>query len=237
MSKIAKIMKPYKFITNTITTLLFTIISINSVAQFNVRPSSSSVINSGVDTIKLTQIATPTPLDLSIYSNAYDRYLKNEIFKYRNKIKLQTSIGINQTSFDNWAAGGTNSFSGRLWVNFTHTYTNEEKKFNVISNFEGAYTMVITNEKTTKSEDFWNINVTPSWKLAPRWEISGSFVLKSQFTDANNNDGDLTSTIFAPATLNVSAGITYVSNNKNFSAYLAPLSGNGTFVLNKELSD
>lgn len=232
-------MNPHKFIASAIFLLSLFFLSNHSVAQFNIKTSSAKKIESGIDTVKITQEYRHSPLDLSVYSSAYERYLKQETFKYRNKIKFRSLLGITQTSFDNWAAGGTNSFSGRLWVKLTHTYTNEVSKFNLISNLESAYTMIVADERLTKSEDFLNLSTTPSWKIAPRWEVSGSLILKTQLTSSYKSPGDsiLTSSFFAPAYITVSAGITYVAPKGNFKAMFAPLSGNATFVLIDELAD
>lgn len=208
-------------------------------AQFNIRPNTSSTkVESGIDTVKLTNEAKSSPLDLNVYSTAYDKYLKREIFKFRNKIAFQSSFTLSQTSMDNWAAGGSNSFSGRLWLKLTHTYTKSEANFNVISSIDGAYTMLMADEITTKSEDYLNLTSTPSWKLGSRWEASGSLTLKTQFTDsyASTSDTVISSTFFAPAYLNLSAGITYSPPKGKFKAFIAPISGNATFVLNPELS-
>lgn len=205
-------------------------------AQFTVRPTSSTIADKPLDTMRLSKIDAPTPLNMSTYSEAYERYLRGERFKYRNKMKIRSSLGISQASFDNWATGGTNSFSGRVWANVEHKYTDEIKNFNVISVFEGAYAMVIADGKFTKSEDYFNFNITPSWKFAPRWEISGSFILKSQFTSSFTSDSILASSFFAPANFTLSAGITYAPPKGRFKAFFAPLSGNATVITNAELA-
>lgn len=208
-------------------------------AQFNIRPNTSTNrVESGIDTVKLNIKAQSSPLDLSVYSDAYDKYLRSEIFKFRNKLNFQSSLAITQSSMDNWAAGGSNSFSGRLWFKLVHNYNHTTSNFSLISTLEGAYTMLITDETTTKSEDFLNLTSTPSWKIAPKWDFSGSLILKTQFTDtyATTTDTVISSTFFAPAYLNLSAGITYSPPKGEFKAYFAPISGNATFVLNSQLS-
>ncbi len=209
-----------------------------AMAQFTLNPTSATKLKTMTDTIRMLSMDSLSVTKYRIKTDAYERYVRRETFRYRNKVKLRSTLGITQTSFSNWAAGGANSFSGRLWLNFEHTYTNDQSAFNVISLFEGAYTMVITDEKVQKSEDFFYLSSTPSWKLAPNWEVSGSFVLKSQFTDGFVSPGDtlLSSSFFAPAYLTLSAGITYTMPNKRFKAFVAPLSGNSTLLLNDELS-
>ncbi len=210
-------------------------------AQFNLRPSVQNQSTATIDTVKVKgSDDVVTPVDLRAYGIAYKEYVQRELFKYRNKITFEGTLGINQTSLSNWAAGGDNSFTGRLWTKFVHVYTNEERNFSVESKFEGAYQMVVTEEVARKSEDFFTLTSTPSWVLTDNFSFAGSLDLRSQFTNSYAAPGDtiLTSSFFAPATLNLSMGVTYTPI-KGFplSLYLAPISGQGTFVLNKKLSD
>ncbi len=215
------------------------LISLGSSAQFTIRPSASPEVTTLRDSVSVSPTDGSVPSELNIYNEAYLKHVKRETFKYRNKFSLRSSLGITQTSFDNWAAGGTNSFSGRVWANLNHKYTNEITNFNIENVFEGAYTLVITDKETTKSEDYFYISSTPSWKIGKNLEFSGSVILKSQFTNGyvSSDNKTISSSFFAPATATISAGITYSIPKANFKVFIAPLSGNITFVMNKELSN
>lgn len=217
--------------------MIFFAISSSSYGQFTYRPTAVPQQRLSADTIKLAGEMEVTTLENKFETEAYRRYVKNETFKYRNKLNLRTSMGITQTSFDNWAAGGSNSFSGRAWANLTHTYINDSAGFSVTSVADGAYTMVISDGKTSKSEDNFYISSTPSWKIASRWEISGSLVFKSQFARGYTDDTLFTSTFMSPAYLTLSAGITYSPPKGIFTAYFAPISGNATYILNDYISE
>lgn len=212
------------------------LLNICAVAQFTVRPAPVK-LTTPVDSVASLAGATTGGLNMTLYSDAYDRFLRQQRFKERNKIKFRTSLTITQTAFDNWAAGGNNSFSGRIWANLEHNYT--EPYFNVKSVLEGAYTMLITEGKIKKSEDFFYISSTPSWKIGEKWEISGSLILKSQFSDTYKSPGDtiMVSSFLSPGTLTVSAGISYAPPKKKLVVYLAPISGNLLMVTNKKLAD
>ncbi len=214
-------------------------ISLSASGQFTIRPSASPEVSTVKDSVVINPTLGTLPSQLNIYNEAYRRYVERETFKYRNKFSMRSSLGITQTSFDNWAAGGTNSFSGRVWANFKHIYTNEETNFKIESVFDGAYTIVVTDEEAKKSEDYFNISSTPSWRIADNLDFSGSIILKSQFTNGYVSPGDtiLSSAFFAPATITVSAGLTYSIPKINFKIFVAPLSGNATLVLNRELAD
>lgn len=216
---------------------IFTVFDLAAIAQFTIRPTAQSRINA-TDSVSALPGINPGGLNITLYSDAYDKFLRRQRFKERNKIKFRAALTITQTAFDNWAAGGSNSFSGRIWTNFEHIYT--EPQFNVKSVFEGAYTMLITEGRVTKSEDFFYISSTPSWRLGPKWEVSGSLILKSQFANsykAPPEDSILVSTFLSPGTLTVSGGISYVPPKKKLVIYLAPLSGNLLMVTNKKLAD
>lgn len=216
--------------------IVVAILSLTASAQFTIRPAASR-LSTKTDTVARITSDTPGGLNLTLYNEAYDEFLRRERFKQRNKINFRSSLTINHTSYDNWAAGGNNSFTGRIWINFEHTYT--MPNFNVKSTFEGAYALLVTDEKARKNEDLLYLSSTPSWRLGPKWEVSGSVVLKSQFTNSYTAPGDtiLASSFLSPATLTLSAGISYAPPKKRLNIYVAPLSGNLLMVTNKELAD
>ncbi len=208
-----------------------------SIAQFTFRPTAAPV--AFMDSVRINHTIAPTPDSLNVHTDAYERYARKMRFKYRNKVAFNGTLDIGQTAFDNWAAGGSNSFSGRIWSKFTHTYTNEQKNFKVISDIDGAYTLVIADGVATKSEDYLNMSSTPSWKIFERFEISGSAIIKTQFANSYTTTDDtktLSSTFFAPANITLSAGVTYTTKDGNFSWFMAPLSGNAVVVANDQLA-
>ena len=203
-------------------------------AQGEVR--ADSVARRAAEAIRAAS-SQPEQLNFTLYSDAYDQYVRRELFRQRNKLKIRSGLTLSQTMFDNWAAGGNSSFAVRANALVEHTYTNKE--FNIKSVFDGAYQFIITEDYARKGEDFLNLSTTPSWKFSKRWELSGSGILKTQFANSYKAPGDtlLVSSFFAPATFNISAGITYVQPNSNLKVYFAPVSGNLLMVFNQELAD
>lgn len=181
--------------------------------------------------------AQPEQLNFTLYSDAYDQYVRRELFRQRNKLKIRSGLTLSQTMFDNWAAGGNSSFAVRAAATVEHTYTNGT--FNIKSVFDGAYQYIITEDYSRKGEDFLYLSTTPSWKFSKRWELSGSGILKSQFANSYKSPGDtiLTAGFFAPATFNLSAGVTYSQPKTNLKIYFAPVSGNVIMVFNDELAE
>lgn len=203
-------------------------------AQFTIR-SKTSQIESQKDTIRVHK-AQSTSLDLKLYNQAYDDYLRKLEFKKRNNIKLESSLTLNQNQFDNWAAGGSNTISLRAYIQAEHKYT--RRVFGMTSSLSMALGFQNTDRVTRKNEDWFNISTTPSWRFANRWSVSASATLKTGLMNSYTAPGDtlLTSAFFAPAQLLPAAGISYKSKNGALDIYLAPVSGKIIFVSNDYLA-
>lgn len=215
---------------------LLIVIPCTALAQFNPRNNAAQQMQK-IDTMAIKQkIETPKNLNIQVYNDAYDDYLKMMRRKQRNVLEFSSLLNITQTSFSNWAAGGNNSFSGRGAINASHTYS--APIFNVKSIFDAAYGFITSDGNVRKNEDYFNITSTPSWKIANHFELSASLMFKSQFTNSYKAPADtlLISSFMAPATLTPSLGVTYFNKSKSLTVFLAPLSGNITLVLNDTLS-
>ncbi|MFI3294643.1 MAG: DUF3078 domain-containing protein [Rikenellaceae bacterium] len=224
-----------------IATLLISLLAMceTAFAQFTqplVTPSHEVVVDS-------IQVDTAPEVNATLYSEAYQKYLKSLQYWERNKFTITNSgLSLTQAMLDNWAAGGLNSFSARLYMKLAHSYTNE-KTFTLATTLEGALSMVQSDGKFTKSEDWWTLTSKPSWTIAPKWSFSGDVMLKSQFVNAftvvDDTTSTLASTFMSPGTLTVSAGFTYksVKNNNTLTIYMAPASGNMVMVLNQFIAD
>lgn len=187
------------------------------------------------DSLKV-ESAYKSALNLQLYNDAYDRYMRGVKFKERNTIKVETGLTFNQNQFSNWAAGGNNSMALRATVKVEHKYT--APIFRITSEFNAAYGMQYTDNKFRKNEDWFNISTTPSWRFANRWDASTSLTFKSGFSNSYQAPGDsvLVAGFMAPAQILPALGITYESRNGDLSIYMAPISGNITLVLNRDLA-
>lgn len=215
--------------------LLLAVVSTPSFAQFTIR-NKVSHLESRKDSIKVHKVEATT-LDLQLYNQAYDDYLRKMQFRKRNSIKMESSLTINQNQFDNWAAGGNNVISLRAYIQAEHKYT--RRIFGMTSNLSMALGFQNTDGVTRKNEDWLNISTTPSWRFANRWSVSASAILKTGVMNSYVAPGDtvLASTFFAPAQLLPAAGISYKSANGALDIYMAPLSGKIIFVTNDLLAD
>lgn len=215
--------------------VLLAVVSMPSFSQFTIR-NKVSHLESKKDSIKVHKVEATT-LDLQLYNQAYDDYLRKLAFRKRNSIKMESSLTINQNQFDNWAAGGSNTISLRAYILAEHKYT--RRIFGMTSNLSMALGFQNTNRVTRKNEDWLNISTTPSWRFANRWSVSASAILKTGLMNSYVAPGDtiLASSFFAPAQLLPAAGISYKSANGALDIYMAPVSGKIIFVSNDFLAN
>lgn len=216
---------------------MFILLPMHSLAQFTSKSQASKVETYSVDTAVI-KVAPPTAnLQFQLYSDAYDRYLKKLLFKRRNSIKSAFGLYVTQTALENWAAGGSNSFSGRATAYFEHNYIAEV--FSVKTVFNGKYGLIRSDQTMRKNEDNFDFTTVPSWNISKHWKLSGAFTWRSQFSNSYRPPGDtiLVSGFMAPGTIEISAGLTYESVNKKFNLLLSPVAGKFILVLNKDLAN
>lgn len=136
---------------------------------------------------------------------------------------------INQSSFDNWLAGGVNSFSGT--ANFDYDLAYQTKKWDWTTTLEAAlgYAKNTGVDYLNKTEDQLEINTLFELKSIRAWNFSTSFNLKTQNTSGNNyveQDGALervkTSGFFSPAYMRLGMGMAY-KNKKKIAIQFNPI--------------
>ena len=151
---------------------------------------------------------------------------------------MNSTLNFSQISFTNWAAGGQNSYalSGRLdlFANYTKDNISWE------NSLELAYGLV--NQEgypTKKSNDIIDFSSKFGYKGGKNWYYTFLLDFKTQFYegysyDAGERDRQV-SDFMAPGYLVYSAGIDWQPSD-HFSAYIAPVTGKNTFVLNNTLA-
>lgn len=208
-------------------------------AQFNPKNHAAQVETQTDSTAKIQAPPPSANLKFQLYSDAYDKYMKKLLFKRRNVVKSAYSFNLTQASFNNWAAGGDNSFSALATGNIEHTYTAEV--FSIKTVFDGKYGMINSNKFLQKNMDYFNITTTPSWNISKRWKLSGSMVWKTQFSNSfrypKPDSSVLVAGFMSPGTIDLSVGLTFESLNKKFNFYISPLGGKMIMVLNPELAN
>lgn len=175
------------------------------------------------------------------YSNEFFNLAKWEaerrrIRKERNTVELNASLQASQTQFENWAAGGDNTFSGRSTIFFRHEYKRDRLK--VEYRLEARYGINVIGDKPFKNEDEFKINFMTSWQIRHNWSYAGSVNLRSQFTKGykSRDDKTMKSTFMSPGFLDITLGFNYKKPDSPFSITISPLTGSITTMINDQLS-
>ncbi|MCL4640120.1 MULTISPECIES: DUF3078 domain-containing protein [Olivibacter] len=156
------------------------------------------------------------------------------------KIHGENTFLINQSTFSNWAAGGINSLSANLVLNYDFNY--KKDKWSWDNKVLAAYGL--TKQKDLgwrKNDDRILLNSLLGYQAAPKWLYTFFMNFNSQFANGYNYNADgsreaLISAGLAPAYLSFGPGIAYKESD-NFRFNLSPASPRFVFVTNQELAD
>lgn len=153
-----------------------------------------------------------------------------------------TKFGLdaNQISFVNWSAGGDNSISGLLKMDFNRKFT----KGRLIWDSKLAVRYGLNKQEAQemrKTDDMLELNSTFGYKSGnlSDWYYTSKLEFKSQFTDgfAYPNVEQPISKFMAPAYLFLGAGAEYSDPRSGMKFYIAPLTLKSTFVLDEVLAN
>jgi hypothetical protein len=146
---------------------------------------------------------------------------------------------FNQSTFNNWLAGGENNISGTAGLNYDINYNKDGWDWD--NKFIASYGLVKTRTSSfaKKTDDRIEINsiVGRKFNAGSPWYYSAFFNLKTQFTkgyiyskDANGAEvRDEYTNFFSPAYLMFGPGILYKKDD-NFKFNISPLTSKLTFV-------
>ncbi|HIW10740.1 MAG TPA: DUF3078 domain-containing protein [Candidatus Rikenella faecigallinarum] len=219
-----------------LTAVLLLMVIVPCAAQFN--PKKQAVPLETVPDTLIKSAKPTTELKFSLYSDAYDKYLRKLRTKQRNTISFKPSLQITQVSFTNWQQGGDNSYSGLAALYFEHNYT--APVFSIKTVFDSQYGLMRASKQTRKNVDYFNLTITPSWNISQRWKLSTSMIWKSQFSKSYDYPANAPkvwkSSFMAPGTVEISGGLTYEPPSKKINILLAPIAGKMTFVLDDSLA-
>ncbi len=161
------------------------------------------------------------------------------------KLEGRAYTGITQTFINSyWSKGGKSSASTMSTFNYSANYN---KKSISWTNWVDAKLGLIyypPEEGSTalrnwhKNSDNFEINSRFGLSAFKKWYYSAEANFKTQFFLGykSNNDVDPSSSLLSPAYLTFSGGFDY-KPNKNFSAFISPLSVKTTYVLNPDVNE
>ncbi len=147
------------------------------------------------------------------------------------------SVGFNQVSLTNWAAGGQGSVSGNSLASLSVNYRKESLVWN--NTLELGYGLIQQGEagviKTDDKVDFFS---KVGMNAAEDWYYSGLVSFKTQMTSGYDypNDSVEISRFMAPGYLLTAFGMDY-QPGRSLSLFLAPLTGKFTFVNDERLAN
>lgn len=156
--------------------------------------------------------------------------------KKHNFTEFVATLLLSQSQFDNWSAGGDNTFTGRSTVLFRHIY--KKDKFSIENRFNARYGLSVIDTLPYKNEDEFVYNMQSKWSIKHNWSYAGVINLRSQFSKGykSRTDKTLVSNLMAPGFLDVSLGFNYKRAKSPFNITIAPLTGSLLLVLSEELS-
>jgi hypothetical protein len=200
-------------------------------AQFTVPRNAGRGINFRTDTVRTTAVRenkdeAPSPARL--------RARKLAIRKDRNTTEFTGRLSATQTQFDNWSAGGENTFSALSALFFRHQY--KRGGFGFEGRADAQYGMNYIGRQSFKNQDFFQLNTLTTWKAAKFWSWSADGELRSQFAKGykSRTDKTLISNFMAPGALKLAVGIVY--QNSPWTINVSPVGGSATFMWDPELS-
>lgn len=158
-------------------------------------------------------------------------------WKHENK----ASLDISEVAFVNWNAGGSNSISGLLGLEFQRNF----KKDHLVWENKALLRYGVNkqqNQDLRKTDDILELHSRFGFRkdTISNWYYSANFSFKTQFTNGYNyanSDSKPISQFMAPAYMFLGVGTVYGEHIKSFSAYLSPLTLKSTFVLDQDLAD
>ena len=160
----------------------------------------------------------------------------------QDSIKVWTRGGnisflFNQSTFNNWMAGGENNFSGNLGLNYDFNYKKDDWSWDnkIIAEYGIVKTRNAEFEK--KTNDRLEFNSVLGKKASEYWYYSFFLNFKTQFTkgyeygtDANGKEIRMEFTdVFSPAYLTFGPGMLWKKSD-NLKVNLAPATSKITFV-------
>lgn len=168
------------------------------------------------------------------------------------KNSVNFDLGLNQTWMTSWAAGGYPSVSLAAGVDGKALYERGRASWN--NRAQLNYGFLWSADKANliqSSNDRIYLESKFDYKMTEKskWRYSAGFDFKTQFANARDNyrlidpenvksgwTGDLKSSIFSPAYINLALGLDWKPNNW-FDMSIAPLTGGAVIVMVEELRD
>lgn len=152
------------------------------------------------------------------------------------------SFLFNQSTFDNWLAGGENNFSGNLGLNYDFNYKKNDWTWDNKLIAEYGILQTKNAEFEKKTNDRLEFNSLLGKKASGEWYYSAFLNFRTQFTDGYNYtkvdgveiQGDAVTKFMSPGYLTFGPGMLWKKSD-NLKVNIAPATSKLTFV-NKDFT-
>ena len=140
---------------------------------------------------------------------------------------------VNQSSFDNWIAGGVSNFSGAIGINYDFNYKKNDWTWEnkLLANFGLTK---IKNQNTQKSSDLLEWNSVVGKKATEFWYYSAFLNFKTQFADDLNSDTKGPTKFLSPAYIQFGPGMLWKKSG-NLKINISPIT-NRFILVDKNLT-
>ncbi len=153
------------------------------------------------------------------------------------KTNGNASLLFNQSTFDNWVAGGENNISGNIGINYDFNYLKDDWSWDnkVIASYGLVKTR--TSSFAKKTDDRFELNSLLGKRASEHWYYSAFLNFRTQFTrgyeystDENGQEIRTEYTdLFSPAYLSFGPGMAWKKSD-DLKFNLSPLASKITFV-------
>ncbi|MBO5805916.1 MAG: DUF3078 domain-containing protein [Tidjanibacter sp.] len=209
----------------------------HSSAQFTIRRSQPQREEAKVPTLleTLSESRITSQLTNDYYDHAAWVAERNRIRKERNLFELEGSFQTSALQFENWTAGGDNTFSGLATLFMHHRY--KHNKFTHDVSINARYGINYIDKTPFKNVDEVKISEVMSWSIRNSWSYSATINFRTQLTDGfqSRTDQTLISTLLSPGFFDISVGFTYAPNGAPYKITLSPIAGNMISMLDERL--
>ncbi|MBQ8272515.1 MAG: DUF3078 domain-containing protein [Tidjanibacter sp.] len=216
--------------------LLAMVASESAMAQYTIRRAQPQREDAGVPALGgITRNKVDT-LSNDYYDHAAWVAERNRQRRERNLFEIEGSFQTSALQFENWTAGGDNTFSGLATLFVHHRY--KRNKFAHDLTINARYGMNYIDKTPFKNVDELKISEVMSWDMHEGgWSYSATLGFRTQFGDgfASRTDQTLISAVLSPGYLDVSVGFTYAPSGAPYKLTLSPISGNMITMLDDRL--
>ncbi len=208
----------------------------DAMAQYTIRRAQPQREESVEPTLRgLTNDKVSSDLHNDYYDHAAWVAERNRVRKERNLFEIEGSFQTSALQFENWTAGGDNTFSGLATLFVHHRY--KRSKFAHDLTVNARYGINYIDNMAFKNVDELKISEVMSWDIQGSWSYSATLNFRTQFGDGyeSRTDQTLISALLSPGYMDVSVGFTYAPSKAPFKITLSPIAGNMITMLDSRL--